>query len=382
MNTESNPTYSPGLKGVIAGETSIGRVDPEAGLLYRGYDIRDLALHATFEEVAWLLLVGEAPDDHQLDSFTSQLREARALPPALLDMVRLMPSGTQPMDMLRTGVSMLAAFDPELNDRSHESNLRKAIRLIARVPTMVTDGWRITKGLHLFQPHSSLSHAGNFLYQLNGKVPEPWLTEIFDTVLVLYAEHEFNASTFSARVTSSTLADIYAAVTAALATLKGPLHGAANEEAMKMLREIGAPERVESWVQDRLACQEKIMGFGHRVYKKADARVPIMRDVARQLGQRMRETQWVEVCEQLESIMGREKTLCANVDLYAAPLLYLLGIPPELNTSVFDCARVAGWCAHVIEQQDHNRLIRPRSLYTGPPPRAFHGLAGKRLKAA
>jgi citrate synthase len=382
MNAESGQTYSPGLKGVIAGETSIGRVDPEAGLLYRGYDIGDLALHATFEEVAWLLLFGETPDDHQLDYFTNQLAEARALPPALIDLARLMPLGAQPMDMLRTGVSMLAAFDPELNDRSHDANLRKAIRLIAKVSTLITDGWRITKGLQPLRPQASLSHAGNFLYQLNGEVPEPWLAEIFDTVLVLYAEHEFNASTFSARVTASTLADIYAAVTAALATLKGPLHGAANEEAMRMLRDIGAPDRVESWLQERLARKEKIMGFGHRVYKKADARVSIMRELARQLGQRVRQPQWVEICEQMESIMRREKTLCANVDLYAAPVLYLLGIPPELNTSVFACARVAGWCAHVIEQQDHNRLIRPRSLYTGPPPRTFHRQAGKRLKAA
>lgn len=380
MNAETSPTYSPGLKGVIAAESSICRVDPDTGLLYRGYDIGDLAGQANFEEVAWLLLHGELPNDDQLIALASQLTEERALPPALIQMMRLMPPDAQPMDLLRTGVSMLAAFEPELNDDSHAANLRKAVRLIAKVSTLVTDGWRIRKGQYLLHPHPSLPHARNFLYQLTGEMPEPWCAEVFDTVLVLYAEHEFNASTFSARVTASTLADIYAAITAGVATLKGPLHGAANEKATQMLRDIGAPDRVESWVKARLEHQEKIMGFGHRVYKKADSRVAVMRELARQLGRRFNQPEWVEICEQLEAVMAREKALCANVDLYAAPVLYLLGIPPELNTSVFACARAAGWCAHFIEQHDHNRLIRPRSLYTGPPHRAFpRGQARKSL---
>ena len=218
---------------------------------------------------------------------------------------------------------------------------------------------------------SDLTHAGNFLYTLTGEPPELWRTQIFDAILVLYADHEFNASTFSARVTASTMADLYAAITTGMGTLKGPLHGGANEETMKMLREIDSPDDAESWVKDRLARKQKIMGFGHRVYKKGDSRVPMMRELARQLGRRFGQEHWVPVCERLEAVMQREKQLCANVDLYAAPVFHLLGIPSELNTPIFACSRVSGWCAHVIEQHEHNRLIRPRSLYTGPARRVY-----------
>jgi citrate synthase len=275
------------------------------------------------------------------------------------------------MDVLRTGVSMLAAFDPDLNDHSHEANLRKAVRLIAKVSTLVTDGWRVAHGKEPVAPKPDLTQAGNFLYTLTGEPPEVWKTRIFDTILVLYADHEFNASTFSARVTASTMADLYAAITTGLGTLKGPLHGGANEETMKMLQELDSPDAAESWIMDRLARKQKIMGFGHRVYKKGDSRVPMMRELARQLGQRFGQEHWVPVCERLEAVMQREKQLCANVDLYAAPVFHLLGIPSELNTPIFACSRISGWCAHVIEQHEHNRLIRPRSLYTGPAKRAY-----------
>jgi 2-methylcitrate synthase/citrate synthase II len=371
MPSESKPTYGAGLEGVIAGETSICWVDPEAGLLYRGYDIHELALHASFEEVAWLLLHGELPTLAQVGVFSRQLAEERALPGPVLSMLHLLPRGTHPMDMLRIGVSMLASFDADLNDHSHEANLSKSVRLIAKVSTLITDGWRVANGKEPVASKPDLTHAGNFLYTLTGAPPELWQTRIFDTILVLYADHEFNASTFSARVTASTLADIYAAITTGLGTLKGPLHGGANEETMKMLQEIDSPDDAESWVKDRLARKQKIMGFGHRVYKKGDSRVPMMRELARQLGQRFGQEHWVPVCERLEAVMQREKQLCANVDLYAAPVFYLLGIPPELNTPIFACARVSGWCAHVIEQHDHNRLIRPRSFYIGPPKRAY-----------
>src|SRR6266498_2266806 len=370
MPPEAKPGYSPGLDGVIAGETSICWVDPDAGLLYRGYDIHELAERAGFEAIAWLLLRGELPTAEQAAQLDRDLAAERPLPSQVETSLRQFPAGTHPMDMLRTGVSMLAAFDPELPDHTHEANLRKAVRLVAKMSTLVTTGWRLAHQQAPLPARPDLGHAGNFLYCLTGEVPEPWRTKIFDAILVLYADHEFNASTFAARVTASTLADIYAAVTTGLGALKGALHGGANEETMKMLREVGSADRAESWMMERLAQKAKIMGFGHRVYKKGDSRVPIMRQFARQLGQRLGQPQWAPLCERLEAVMDREKKLCANVDLYAAPVFHLLGIPAELNTPIFAVSRVSGWCAHIIEQHDHNRLIRPRSLYTGPPKRA------------
>jgi 2-methylcitrate synthase/citrate synthase II len=371
MSTENKPNYSPGLEGVIAGETSICWVDPNAGLLYRGYDVHDLASRASFEEVVWLLLQGELPSMAELAAISRQLASERPLPAKVIEMLRLMPAGTHPMDLLRTGVSMLAAFDPELNDHSHEANLRKAMRLIPRISSLVTDSWRIQQGLELLPPKGDLPTAANFLYQLKGEPPELWETKMFDAILVLYAEHEFNASTFSARVTASTMADMYAAITTALGTLKGPLHGGANEETMKMLKAIGTPDRAESWLMEKLARKEKVMGFGHRVYKSGDSRVPMMREMARDLGRRFGKEAWAEICEKLEAVMEREKHLCANLDLYAAPVFLLLGIPPELNTPIFAVSRISGWCAHVMEQHDRNRLIRPRSIYTGKAKRRY-----------
>ena len=373
MTTEKKPAYSPGLAGVVAGETQICWVDPNAGLMYRGYDIHEMAEQASFEEVAYLLLNGELPSFEQFGKFTRQIASERPLPAPVVQMLRLMPKGTHPMDMLRTGVSMLGAFDKELNDHSHEANIRKAIRLIARVSTLVTDGWRISQGEEPLPERRDLTQAGNFFYKLRGDVPQTWQIRMLDTIFILYADHEFNASTFAARVAASTLADMYAAVTSACATLKGPLHGGANEASMKMLDDIKTPDRAESWLKGRLAKKAKIMGFGHRVYKKGDSRVPIMREIGRDLGKRTGKEQWIPICEKLEETMEREKQLCANVDLYAAPVFTMLEFPPELNTPLFAASRVAGWCAHVVEQHDHNRLIRPRSLYTGPQLRKYPG---------
>lgn len=364
-------SYSPGLEGIIAGETTISSLSSRPGLIYRGYDIEDLTHNASYEEVVWLLLHGELPKMPELAGLSRQLALERQLPPAVLKMLELLPAGTHPMDSLRTGISMLAAFDPELKETSPEANRRMALRLIAKTSRLVADGWRIANGQELLPSKRDLTHAGNFLYQLNGEVPDVPSTECFDTLLVLYAEHGFNASTFSCRVTASTLAHIYAAVSTGVGTLKGPLHGGANEQAMRILREIGSPDRVEPWLKERLARKEKVIGFGHRVYHKGDARVPVMRELARQLSDRFGEPRWVEICSRLELIMKREKGLYPNLDLYAAPVLYLLGVPPELNTAVFACARVAGWCAHVIEQQENNRLIRPRSRYVGPAQRRY-----------
>src|SRR5216683_6309663 len=310
MSTDAKPEYSPGLAGVIAGETKICWVDPNAGLMYRGYDIHEMGDKATFEEVAYLLLNGELPNGKQLKEFKEQIAAQRKLPKEVVEMLRLLPKSTHPMDMLRTGVSMLSAFDKDLGDNSHDANIRKAIRLIARVSTLVTDGWRISQGEEPLPERLDLTQAGNFFYKLNGNVPQDWQIRMLDTIFILYADHEFNASTFAARVAASTLADMYAAVTSACGTLKGPLHGGANEESMKMLREIGSPDRAESWVKERLARKEKIMGFGHRVYKKGDSRVPMMRELARELGRRFGQNHWAPICEGLEAVMEREKKLC------------------------------------------------------------------------
>jgi 2-methylcitrate synthase/citrate synthase II len=371
MTTKQEPEYSPGLAGVIAGETAICWVDPNAGLMYRGYDIHDMADKASFEEVAYLLLNGELPNFEQLGKFSRAIAAERTLPKQVLEALRLMPKNTHPMDMLRTGVSMLAPFDPDLNDHSHDANIRKSVRLIGKVSTLITDGYRIQHGKDPLPEKADLTLAGNLFYKLNGDVPQAWQIRMMDTILILYADHEFNASTFAARVTASTLADIYAAVTSACATLKGPLHGGANEESMKMLDEIKTPDRAEKWLTSKLAAKEKIMGFGHRVYKKGDSRVPIMREIGRDLGKRTGKENWVPICEKLEEVMEREKHLCANVDLYAAPVFTMFGFDPALNTPIFAASRVAGWCAHVVEQHDHNRLIRPRSLYTGPKLRPY-----------
>jgi 2-methylcitrate synthase/citrate synthase II len=375
MTTENKPAYSPGLAGVIAGETEICWVDPNAGLMYRGYDIHEMAEQASFEEVAYLLLNRDLPTLRQLEEFKQQIAKERPLPKEVMEMLRLLPKNTHPMDMLRTGVSMLAPFDPELNDNSHDANIRKAIRLIAKVSTLITDGYRIQHGQNPLPEKSDLTLAGNLFYKLTGEVPPTWKIRMMDTIFILYADHEFNASTFAARVTAATLADMYAAVTSACGTLKGPLHGGANEESMKMLDEIGTPDRAEKWMMEALAQKKKIMGFGHRVYKKGDSRVPIMREIARDLGERVGKEQWVPICENLEATMEREKHLCANVDLYAAPVFTMLNFDPALNTPIFAASRVAGWCAHVVEQQDNNRLIRPRSLYTGPAQRPYKGLS-------
>lgn len=375
MSTETKPEYSPGLAGVIAGETQICWVDPNAGLMYRGYDIHEMGDKATFEEVAYLLLNGELPNGKQLNEFKRQIAAERELPAPVVQMLKLLPKSTHPMDMLRTGVSMLSAFDKEVGDNSHDANIRKSIRLIARVSTLITDGWRISHGEKALPEKPELSQAADFFYRLNGKVPEPWQTRMLDTIFNLYADHEFNASTFAARVTASTLAGIYAAVTSAVGTLKGPLHGGANEESMKMLEDIKTPDRAEEWLKKQLAAKAKIMGFGHRVYKKGDSRVPAMREIGRDLGNRTGKEQLIPICEKLEEVMEREKQLYANVDLYAAPVFWMLGFPPALNTPLFAASRVAGWCAHVVEQHDHNRLIRPRSLYTGPKLRKYPGPA-------
>jgi 2-methylcitrate synthase/citrate synthase II len=365
------PAYSPGLEGIIAGESAICQVNADAGLLYRGYDVHDLAKQCTYEQVAYLLLMGELPDAAQLARFRSELDAHRKLPEPIIGALRLQPRGAHPMDVLRTGVSMLAGFDQDLTDNSHEANLRKSIRLLARINSLAATAYRVVNGKEPVAAQPGLSHAADFLQQFTGKPAEDWMVKAMNVMFILYAEHDFNASTFAARVTASTLADLYAAVTAAIAALKGPLHGGANEQAMAMLREVSAAPDAEAWVADRLAKKQLIMGFGHRIYKKGDSRVATMRAMAKEIGPRVGQTQWVPACEALEAAMQKLKGLYANADLYAAPLFHMMGIPSDLNTPIFAVGRCAGWCAHVTEQQDHNRLIRPKSLYNGVAPRPF-----------
>src|SRR5438132_11226443 len=265
--------------------------------MYRDYDIHEMGDKATFEEVAYLLLNGELPNGKQLKDFKRQIAAQRDLPKEVVEMLRLLPKSTHPMDMLRTGVSMLSAFDKDLSDNSHAANVRKSIRLISRVSTLITDGWRILHGEEPLPEKPDLTQAGNFFYKLRGEVPQTWRIRMLDTIFILYADHEFNASTFAARVAASTLADMYAAVTAACGTLKGPLHGGANEESMKIHGEIKTADRAESWPKEKLASKAKIMGFGHRVYKKGDSRVPVMREIGRDLGKRTGKEQWIPICE-------------------------------------------------------------------------------------
>jgi citrate synthase len=364
----AKPAYSPGLDGVIAGESAICSVQADAGLHYYGYGIEGLADKLTFESVAWLLLHGEMPSAEESKKFSRELADSASLPPQIPQLLKCFPKTTRAMDYLRTGVSALAAFDPDLGHVDHAANLRKSVRLISRMTSVTTAGWRILQGKQPVET-GELPLAGRLLMGISGQKPQDWTVRVMDTVMNLYAEHEFNASTFAARVTASTLADIYPAIVTALGALEGPLHGGANEQAMTMLREVGSPQAAEGWVKARLARREKIMGFGHRVYKKGDSRVPVMRELLAELCRRKGDDTLLETCKELERVMEKEKGLFANLDLYAAPVLAELEIPTELNTPLFACARVAGWCAHVIEQQDHNRIIRPRSLYTGPAPR-------------
>ena len=358
--------YSPGLEGVIAGETSISEIDVErATLAYRGYDIRELAVKSTYEETAYLLLNGELPTAAQLAEFDERLRSSREVPAEVIDLYAKAPPRAHSMDLLRTGVSAMGMHDPDAWDNSHAANMRKAERIIAAMPTLVALGHRVPHGLPPIGPRADLPAAENFLYMLQGVLPAGPAGSIFNSSLIIYAEHEFNASSFSARVTASTLSDIHSGITSAVGTLKGPLHGGANEAVMKMLLDIGQVGDAERWVMDALARKERIMGFGHRVYKYGDSRAPILRDASREICESAGYCRWHEMSLKVEEVVKREKGLLPNVDFYSAPIYYLMGLPVETYTPIFAMARSAGWCSHVIEQLDNNRLIRPGSIYKG-----------------
>lgn len=359
--------YSPGLEGVIAGTSTLSFVNPERNsLMYRGYDIRDLVQHSSFEEVAFLLVQGHLPNRAELGEFTETLKRERTLPDVLVHHFKSFPPNGNPMDMLRAATAILALHDADRDDNSHDANVRKAIRLIAKLPTMIAWSYRINHGQDVVQPDNSLNHGENFLYMLLGKKPDAYVAQVFDKTLICYADHGFNASTFASRVTVSTLSDIYSGTVTAIGTLKGPLHGGANEEAMKMLQEIASVENAEPWVMDALATKKKIMGFGHREYKTGDPRAAILTEMAPEVSERLGDTKWYRIATIVEETMRREKNIVPNVDFPTSYLYYLMGLPIEIYTPIFALARVAGWTSHMIEQLDNNRLIRPKALYEGP----------------
>ncbi|MEX5218351.1 MAG: citrate synthase [Nitrospira sp.] len=374
----SVPSYSPGLEGVMAGESAICLVDEgEAGLRYRGYAVADLAEQSSFEEVAYLLLYGHLPNRQELDGFCGLVDCGRILPGSVQRCLAPIPSGAHPMDVLRSGMSLLGLADAEAQDGSHDANLRKSVRLLGQIPLLIAHMHDAAAGSRPCGPESKRSFAHHLLQLLTDREEDEFIepmARVLNVSLILYAEHEFNASTFAARVVASTLTDLHGAVTAAVASLKGPLHGGANEAVASMMVAIGRPEKAEAWVRETLAKRQRIMGFGHRVLKQGDARSAIIQRHAEELSHLCGEHRWIGIAHTIDRIVQEEKGLYPNLDFYTAVAYLLMGIPPSLYTPLFVCSRIAGWCAHVIEQQDHNRLMRPRARYTGPAPRSYEPL--------
>ena len=360
---------SRGLEGIVATDTRLGDVRGQEGqLIYCGYDINELAGKASFEEVIYLLWHNKLPNRSELIEFKKLLAAERQLPDQVIEFLKTAPKTALPIDVLRTAVSMLGLHDLMLTlDESLEATRRRAISITAKVGVIIAYFHRARNGLDLPPVRQDLSEAGHFLYLLDGQEPSEKKTATLDVAYVLHAEHGMNASTFSARVTTSTLTDIYSSITAAIGTLKGPLHGGANEGVIHMLQEIGSPDKVDTYVDQALAQKKKIMGIGHRVYKVLDPRAPILKAMAIQLSSELGEPKWIEMSERIAALMKEKKGLHANVDFYSATVYYSLGIPTDLFTCIFAISRTAGWTAHVLEQLADNRLYRPLSEYTGDP---------------
>jgi citrate synthase len=358
---------SKGLEGIVATDTRLGDVRGlEGQLIYCGYDINELAGKASFEEVIYLLWHNKLPNPSELMEFKQRLAAERQLPEQVIEFLKTAPKTALPIDVLRTAVSMLGLHDLMLTlDESLEATRRRAISITAKVGVIIAYFHRARNGLDLPPVRQDLSEAGHFLYLLDGREPSEKKTRTLDLAYVLHAEHGMNASTFSARVTTSTLTDIYSAITAAIGTLKGPLHGGANEGVIHMLQEIGSPDKVEAYIDQALAQKKKIMGIGHRVYKVLDPRAPILKAMAVELSSELGEPKWIEMSEKIAALMKEKKGLHANVDFYSATVYYSLGIPTDLFTCIFAISRTAGWTAHVLEQLADNRLYRPLSEYTG-----------------
>jgi citrate synthase len=357
-----------GLEGIVATTSSICWIDGDAGVLsYRGIDIHELAERSSFEETTYLLWFGKLPSAAELTEFTQHLAAARKLNPKIIELLRSVPPSATPMEVLRTAVSLLSIYDADEADSSHDANVRKAFRLTAQIPMIVASFDRIRKGKPVVEADPSLSHAANFLWMLNGEKPSGTATRTFDVALILHADHELNASTFAARVIAATLADIHSAITGAIGALKGPLHGGANEATMRLLYAIdkeGADPT--EYVRQMFAEKKKISGFGHRVYHTEDPRATHLRSMSEELGKTSGNPRWFDMSRKIELFVKQEKKLNANVDFYSASTYTMLGIDIDLFTPIFAVSRIAGWVAHVIEQHDNNRLIRPRADYTGP----------------
>jgi len=364
----ASPTKSSaGLEGVVAAPSEICFIDGVAGrLVYRGYEIADLVEHASFEETAFLLWESRLPNRSELAQLKSQLSSNASPPPHTMAILKTLPAETEPMDALRTAVSSLSGGDPDLTSNDPAANRRKAVRITAQIPALVAGFHRLRNGQKPVKPDGGLSLAANFLYMLTGKKPHETLGRVLDAALVLHAEHGFNASTFAARVTAATLADMHAAVTAAIAALKGPLHGGANQEVMELLLECGSADAAEKRIRSMLAAGEKIPGFGHRVYRTFDPRAAFLRKMSKQLGEAADNTKWYEMSERLIPIVKELKNKDPNVDFFSASAYYTMGIPIDLYTPIFAIARVAGWTAHIMEQHSNNRIIRPQDDYRGP----------------
>ena len=364
------PVIAKGLEGIIANSTSLSDVLGKEGvLIYAGYDINELAGKATYEEIVYLLWHGALPNRAELDELKAKLRSERELPRGLVDFIKSTPRNANPMDVMRTAVSMLGLYDSGLSDEDSRQNAdhRRAISITAKIGVIAAYFHRARQGLELPKVRDDLSEAAHFLYLLNGTEPSPEAEKTLDVAYVLHADHGMNASTFSARVTIATLSDFYSAITSAIGTLKGPLHGGANEGVIHMLLEIGNENKVDEWVEEQLAQKKKIMGIGHRVYKVLDPRAPHLRTMAVKLSEELGEPKWIRMSERIAAIMKEKKGLNANVDFYSATVYYSLGIPTDMFTPIFAISRTSGWTAHVLEQLSDNRLYRPLSAYVGPP---------------
>jgi len=365
MTTSAAPTK--GLEGVVAASTRLSDVRGETGeLIYCGYDINELAGKVSYEEVVHLLHKDHLPNREKLTDLKARLAAARELPQGVTNLITSLPASTPPMHAIRTGLSALGCFDSNPDDESLDASREKALRLIAQIPVITAYFHRARQGKPIVHPDRSLGEAANFLYMIDGEKPSTEKESTMDMCYVLHADHGMNASTFSARVTIATLSDLYSAITSAVGTLKGPLHGGANEGVIKMLQEIGSVEKVDAYVEDCLATKKKIMGIGHRVYKTLDPRAPHLKRMAQILSAKLGEPKWIQMSERIAKLMLEKKHLNANVDFYSATVYYSLGIPTDLFTPIFAIARTSGWTAHVIEQLSDNRLIRPQSIYTGP----------------
>jgi citrate synthase len=361
------PVTAKGLEGIVANSTSLSDVLGQEGILiYAGYDINEIAGNASFEETIHLLWHGELPNRAQLDALSKKLRAARELPQPVVDFLRNAPKNAGPMDVIRTAVSMLGLYDANPKDESPEANYNRSVSITAKMGVITAYFHRARKGFDLPPVRTDLGEAAHFLYLINGTEPSAEAARTLDVAYVLHADHGMNASTFSARVTIATLSDMYSAITSAIGTLKGPLHGGANEGVIHMLQEIGSEDKVDAWVETQLEQKKKIMGIGHRVYKVLDPRAPHLREMAIILSNQLGEPKWIRMSERIASIMKERKGLNANVDFYSATVYYSMGIPTDLFTPIFAIARAAGWTGHVMEQLADNRLYRPLSEYTGP----------------